>query len=88
MHVIGTVRSKTAASAKSSFNIASLCFSKRFVIIPLCSTGRRTELRATCVFVSSLQLEIWPFNVADLQRTGKKCTKLRSERAEGLFCSS
>jgi len=42
-----------------------------------------------CVFTFSLKLEKWSFHVADLPRTGKKCTeiiKAREGRAKLLFC--
>ena len=38
-----------------------------------------------CVFTFSLKLEKWSFHVADLPRTGKKCTEIitaREGRAE------
>ena len=41
-----------------------------------------------CVFTFSLKLEKWSFHVADLSRTGKKCTeiiKAREKRAKVLF---
>ena len=41
-----------------------------------------------CVFTFSLKLEKWSFHVADLSRTGKKCTELikaREGRANVLF---
>ena len=41
-----------------------------------------------CVFTFSLKHEKWPFHVADLPRTGKKCTeimKAREGRATVLF---
>ena len=41
-----------------------------------------------CVFAFSLKLEKWSFHVADLPRTGKKCTeikKAREGRAKHLF---
>ena len=41
-----------------------------------------------CVFTFSLKLEKWSFHVADLPRTGKKCTEIitaREGRAEVLF---
>ena len=45
-------------------------------------------LICACVFTFSLKLEKWSFHVADLSRTGKKCTeiiKAREGRAEVLF---
>ena len=42
-----------------------------------------------CVLTFSLKLEKWSFHVADLPRTGKKCTeiiKAREGRAKVLFC--
>ena len=41
------------------------------------------------MFTFSVKLEKWSFHVADLQRTGKKCTemkKAREGRAKLLFC--
>ena len=41
-----------------------------------------------CVFTFSIKLEKWSFHVADLSRTGKKCTyikKARERRAKVLF---
>ena len=40
------------------------------------------------MFTSSLKLETWSFHVADLPRTGKKCTEIitaRERRAKVLF---
>ena len=41
------------------------------------------------MFTFSVKLEKWSFHVADLPRTGKKCTemkKAREARAKLLFC--
>ena len=41
------------------------------------------------MFTFSVKLEKWSFHVADLTRTGKKCTeivKAREGRAKLLFC--
>ena len=41
------------------------------------------------MFTFSVKLEKWSFHVADLPRTGKKCTemkKAREGRAKLLFC--
>ena len=41
------------------------------------------------MFTFSVKLEKWSFHVADLPRTGKKCTqmkKARDGRAKPLFC--
>ena len=41
-----------------------------------------------CVFTFSLKLEKWSFHVADLPRTGKKCTEIitaREGRAKAMF---
>ena len=41
------------------------------------------------MFTFSVKLEKWPFHVADLPRTGKKCTEMkeaREGRAKLLFC--
>ena len=49
--------------------------------------GKKLQIRA-CVFTFSLKLEKWSFHVADLPRTGKKCTeiiKAREGRAKVLF---
>ena len=49
--------------------------------------GKKIPIRA-CVFMFSLKLEKWSFHVADLPRTGKKCTeiiKARVGRAKVLF---
>jgi len=50
--------------------------------------GKKIPIR-TCVFpVLVLKLEKWSFHVADLSRTGKKCTeiiKAREGRAKVLF---
>ena len=46
--------------------------------IPICA----------CVFTFSVKLEKWTFHVADLSRTGKKCTEIltaREGRAKLLF---
>ena len=44
--------------------------------------GKKIAIRA-CVFTFSLKLEKGSFHVADLPRTGKKCT--REGRAKVLF---
>ena len=41
--------------------------------------GNKIKIRA-CVFTFSLQLEKWSFQVADLPRTGNKCTEIITER--------
>ena len=49
--------------------------------------GKKIPICA-CVFAFSLKLEKWSFHVADLSRTGKKCTEIieaREGRAEVLF---
>ena len=49
--------------------------------------GKKTQ-NCVCVFTFSLKLEKWSLNVADLPRTGKKCTeiiKAREGRAKVLF---
>ena len=49
--------------------------------------GKKIPIRA-CVFTLSLKLEKWSFQVADLPRTGKKCTKIikaREGRSKVLF---
>ena len=51
--------------------------------------GKKIPIRA-CVFTLSLKLEKWSFQVADLPKTGKKCTKIikqkaREGRAKVLF---
>ena len=49
--------------------------------------GKKIPIRAR-VFTFSLKLEKWSFHVADLSRTGKKCTeiiKARERRANVLF---
>ena len=49
--------------------------------------GKKIQIRA-CVFNLSLKLEKWSFHVADLPRTGKKCTeivKARKGHAKVLF---
>ena len=49
--------------------------------------GKKIQIYV-CVFKFSLKLEKWPFHVADLPRTGKKCTeiiKAREGRAKVLF---
>ena len=49
------------------------------------SQGRKFKVAA----VFSVKLEKWSFHVADLPRTGKKCTeikKAREGRAKLLFC--
>ena len=49
--------------------------------------GKKIPSRAY-VFTFSLKLEKWSFHVADLPRTGKKCTeskKAREGRAKVLF---
>ena len=33
-----------------------------------------------CVFTFSVKLEQWSFHVADLPRTGKKCTEIKKAR--------
>ena len=48
--------------------------------------GKKIQI-CVCVFTFSLKLE-WSFQVADLPRTGKKCTetiKAREGRAKVLF---
>ena len=49
--------------------------------------GKKIPIRA-CVLTFSLKLEKWSFRIADLPRTGKKCTemkKAREARAKALF---
>ena len=49
--------------------------------------GKEIEI-CVCVITFSLELEKWPFHVANLPRTGKKCTeiaKAREGRAKVLF---
>ena len=49
--------------------------------------GKKIQI-CVCVFTFSLKLEKWSFHVADLSRTGKKCTELikaREGRAKVLF---
>ena len=49
--------------------------------------GKKIPIHAS-VFTFSLKLEKWSFHVADLSRTGKKCTeivKTREGRAKDLF---
>ena len=51
--------------------------------------GKKIPICA-CVFTFSLKLEKWSFNIADLSRTGKKCTETitaREGRAKVLFLS-
>ena len=36
------------------------------------------------MFKFSVKLEKWSFHVADLPRTGKKCTEIKKARAKGL----
>ena len=43
------------------------------------SLGKKIQIRAW-VFTFSLKLEKWPFHVADLPRTGKKCTEIITAR--------
>ena len=41
------------------------------------------------MFTFSVKLEKWEFHVADLPRTGKKCTEMKKAsegRSEPLFC--
>ena len=38
--------------------------------------GKKIQIRA-CVFTFSLKLEVWSLCVADLPRTGKKCTEIK-----------
>ena len=49
--------------------------------------GKKIQI-CVCVFTFSLKLEKWSFHVADLPRTGKKCTeiiKAREGRAKVFF---
>ena len=49
--------------------------------------GKKIPIHA-CTFTFSLKLEKWSFHVADLSRTGKKCTeiiKAREGRGKVLF---
>ena len=49
--------------------------------------GKKIPICA-CVLTFSLKLEKWSFHVADLSKTGKKCTeitKAREGRAKVLF---
>ena len=49
--------------------------------------GKKIQI-CVCVFTFSLKLEKWSFHVADLPRTGKKCTEIitaREGRAKVLF---
>ena len=43
--------------------------------------GKKISIRA-CVFMFSLKLQKWSFHVADLPRTGKKCTEIIKAREE------
>ena len=49
--------------------------------------GKKIKIRG-CVFTFSAKLEKWSFHVADLPRTGKKCTEIQKAhegRAKLLF---
>ena len=49
--------------------------------------GKKIQIYV-CVFTFSLKIEKWSIHVADLSRTGKKCTeiiKAREGRAKVLF---
>ena len=49
--------------------------------------GKKIQIYV-CVFTFPLKIEKWSFHVADLSRTGKKCTeiiKAREGRAKVLF---
>ena len=41
--------------------------------------GKKIQIRG-CVITFSVKLEKWSFHVADLPRTGKKCTELNKAR--------
>ena len=43
----------------------------------------RKKIQIRClVFTFSVKLENWSFHVADLPKTSKKCTKMKTARAE------
>ena len=49
--------------------------------------GKKIQI-CVCVLTFLLKLEEWSFNIADLPRTGKKCTEIitaREGRAKVLF---
>ena len=46
------------------------------------SLGKKIQV-CVCVFAFSLKLEKWSFHVADLPRTGKKCTEIIKAREGG-----
>ena len=41
--------------------------------------GKKIQIRA-CVFTFSVKLEKWSFHVADLPRTGRKCTEIKKKK--------
>ena len=41
--------------------------------------GKKIQSRA-CVFTFSVKLEKWSFYIADLPKTGKKCTEIKKGR--------
>ena len=41
--------------------------------------GKKIQIRG-CMFTFSVKLEKWSFHVADLPRTGKKCTKIKKSK--------
>ena len=43
---------------------------------------KKIQIRA-CVLTFSVKLEKWSFHVADLPRTGKKCTEIKRKVLEG-----
>ena len=48
--------------------------------------GKKIPVRA-CVFTFSIKLEKWSFHVADLSRTGKKCTYIKKQvKGVQRFC--
>ena len=48
---------------------------------------KKIQIRG-CVFTSSVKLKKWSFHVADLPRTGKKCTEIKKKHVKGRqsFC--
>ena len=96
MNTVREFKLYDATVAKTSLKIASSSLSIFFVIISVCVTfesgavlrlGKKIQI-CVCVFTFSLKLEKWSFHVADLSRTGKKCTELieaREGRAKVSF---
>ena len=97
--VLGTLRSPTATSTKTSSQNTSLLHYKSFMIIPSCSRHillakyPENELVRewkilSCMVTLSSKPQIWWFHVGVMHRISKIFAKIRAARAARLFMIS